>query len=113
MTMGDGIKVIGKVGKEFEPITKAYNMRLHPRGVSLRDNSAMDIIRDLMRDFYYDGREIEILSLTKSDVDKDFAFITSPSKMPVKIFSKMASLTIPSVSKLVQPKTKTRLIHWT
>ena len=29
-----------------------------------------------MRDAYYDGRELEILSLTKSDNDKDFAFIT-------------------------------------
>lgn len=36
----------------------------------------MDIIRNLIRDFYYDGREVEILSLTKSDDDKDFAFIT-------------------------------------
>ena len=76
MTMGDGVKVIGKVEKGFELITKARNMRLHLKGVSLRDNSAMDILRDLMRDFYYDGREIEILSLTKSDDDKDFAFIT-------------------------------------
>lgn len=29
-----------------------------------------------MRDSYYDGREIEILSFTKSDIDKDFAFVT-------------------------------------
>jgi hypothetical protein len=76
MTMRDGVKVIGKVEKGFELITKARNMRLHLKGASLRDNSAMDILRDLMRDFYYDGREIEILSLTKSDDGKDFAFIT-------------------------------------
>lgn len=30
----------------------------------------------LMRKFYYDGREVEILSLTKSDIENDFAFIT-------------------------------------
>jgi hypothetical protein len=29
-----------------------------------------------MRDFYYDGREVEILSLTKGDFERDFAFIT-------------------------------------
>ena len=76
MTMGDGLKVIGKVEKGFELITKACNMRLYLKGDSLRDNSAMDILRDLMRDFYYDGREVEILSLTKPDDAKDFAFIT-------------------------------------
>lgn len=36
----------------------------------------MDIIRNPIRDFYYDGHEVEILSLTKSDDDKDFVFIT-------------------------------------
>ena len=76
MTMGDGVKVIGKVEKGFELITKARNMRLHLKDESLRDNMAADILRDLMRDSYYHGREIEILSLTKSDTDKDFAFIT-------------------------------------
>ena len=51
-------------------------MILHLKGDSLRNNSAMDILRDLMRDFYYDSREVEILSLTKFKDDKDFAFIT-------------------------------------
>ena len=30
MTMGDGERIIGKVEKGFELITKARNMRLHP-----------------------------------------------------------------------------------
>jgi hypothetical protein len=51
-------------------------MRLHLKGSTLRNIMATDILRNLMRNFYYDGREIEILSLTKSDTDKDFAFIT-------------------------------------
>ena len=76
MTMGDGERVIGKVEKGFELITKAKNMRLHLKGDSLRNNSAIDILRNLMRESYYEGREIEILSLTKSDADTDFAFIT-------------------------------------
>ena len=76
MTMGDGEKIIGKVEKGFELITKARNMRLHLKGGALRDHTAIDILRSIMRDSYYDGREIEILSLTKSDTDKDFAFIT-------------------------------------
>ena len=76
MTMGDEERIIGKVGKYFELITKARNMRLHLKGEVLRDHSATDILRSIMRDSYYDGREIEILSLTKSDTDKDFAFIT-------------------------------------
>ena len=76
MTMGDGEMIIGKVEKGFELITKARNMRLDLKGVALRDNTATDILRSIMRDSYYDGREIEILSLTKSGANKDFAFIT-------------------------------------
>jgi hypothetical protein len=51
-------------------------MRLHLKRSTLRNITATDILKNLMQDFYYDGREIEILSLTKSDTDKDFAFIT-------------------------------------
>ena len=51
-------------------------MRLHLKGEVLRDHTATDILRSIMRDSYYDGREIEILSLTKPDDAKDFAFIT-------------------------------------
>ena len=76
MTMGDGENIIGKVEKGFELITKAKNMRLHLKGEALRNNSAIDILRTLMRDSYYDGREVEILSLTKADIERDFAFIT-------------------------------------
>ena len=75
MSMGDGEKIIGKVEKGFELITKARNMRLHLKGEVLRDHTATDILRSIIRDSYYDGRELEILSLTKSD-DRDFAFIT-------------------------------------
>jgi hypothetical protein len=73
--MGDGERIIGKIEKDFELITKARNMRLHLKGEVLRDHTAADIFRSIMRDSYYDGREIEIHSLTKSDGTKDFAFI--------------------------------------
>ena len=76
MTLGDGERVIGKVEKGFELITKAKNMRLHLKGETIRNNTAVDILRTIMREFYYDGREVEILSLTKSDIERDFAFIT-------------------------------------
>ena len=76
MAMGDGERIIGKVEKGFELITKARNMRLHLKGHALWNNTTTDILSNLMRDSYYDGREIEILLLTKSDIDKDFAFIT-------------------------------------
>ena len=76
MTMGNGERVIEKVEKGFELITKARNMRLHLKGEALRNNTAMDILSNLMQDAYYNGREVEILSLTKSDIDRDFAYIT-------------------------------------
>jgi hypothetical protein len=69
MTMGDGKTIIAKVEKGFELITKAKNMHLYFKGEALRNNSAIDILRTLMRDSYYDGREVEILSLTKADID--------------------------------------------
>ena len=76
LIMGDGEQVIGKVEKYFELITKARNMRLHLKGDTLRNNLAVDILRVIMAEAYYDGREVEILSLTKSEIEKDFAFIT-------------------------------------
>ena len=36
-------------------------MRLHLKGEALRNNTAMDILRNLMKDSYYDGLEVEIL----------------------------------------------------
>ena len=98
-TMGDGEKIIGKVEKGYELITKARNMRLHLKGDALRNSTAMDILRNLMRDSYYDGREVEILSLTKSDIDKDFAFISSPPKKLGTTSSTMVSPTTPSASR--------------
>ena len=76
MTMGDGERVIGKVEKGFELITKAKNMRLHIKGSTLWGSTSLDILRTLMSESYYEGREIEILSLTKSDEERDFAFLT-------------------------------------
>ena len=63
-------KIIEKVGKGFELITKARNIRLH-----LKTTQLPTCFR-AHNDSYYDGREIKILSLTKSDIDKDFAFVT-------------------------------------
>ena len=76
MTMGDGERIIGIVEKEFELITKAKNMRLHLKGASLRGSTAVDILRTIMSESYYEGREVEILALTKADEEKDFAFLT-------------------------------------
>ena len=72
MTMGDGERIIGKVEKGFELITKVKNMRLHLKGETIRNSSALDILRNLMQQSYYDGREVEILSLTKAGMEKDF-----------------------------------------
>ena len=55
LAMEDGGKVISKVEKGFELVTKARNMRLHLKGDSLRDHSTMEIFRDLIRDLYYEG----------------------------------------------------------
>ena len=80
MTMGDSEQVIGKMKNGFELITKAKNMRFHLKDTILRGSTAIDILRTLMSESYYEGREVEILSLIKSDEDKDFAFITLTTK---------------------------------
>ena len=51
-------------------------MRLHLKGASLRGSTAIDVLHTVMSESYYEGREVEILSLTKSDEEKNFAFIT-------------------------------------
>ena len=106
MAMGDEERIIGKVEKGFELITKARNMRLHLKGEVLCDHSATDILRSIMRDAYYDGREIEILSLTKSDTDKDFAFITLTTEEARADILNNGSLTTPNDSRLVPQRIK-------
>jgi hypothetical protein len=69
-------RVIGKEEKSFEFITKARKMRLHLKDEVLRDYTAPDILQSIVWDSYYKGRELEILSLNKSDTNKDFVFIT-------------------------------------
>lgn len=59
--MGDGERVIGKVEKGFELITNAKNMRLHIKGSTLQGSTFIHILRTLMSESYYEGREIEIL----------------------------------------------------
>jgi hypothetical protein len=44
MTMGDGESIIGKAEKGFELVTKAKNLRLHLKGETLRNHSAVDIL---------------------------------------------------------------------
>ena len=82
--------IIGKVGKRFKLITKVRNMRLHLTWDAFRNNKATDILRSLMADSYYDGREVEILSLTKSDTDKDSHSLRSPLKRLGTTFLPMA-----------------------
>ena len=106
MTMGDGERIIGKVEKGFELITKARNMRLHLKGEAIRDNTATDILRSIMRDSYYDGREIEILSLTKSKPTKISHSSHLPRRRLEKTSSPMASHTSRSASRLVSQRTK-------
>lgn len=76
MKMEDGEHVIGKVKKWFEFITKAKNMRLRLKGTSLRGSTTIDVFRTVMTESYYEGREVEILSLIQMDEEKDFAFVT-------------------------------------
>jgi hypothetical protein len=65
ITRSLGERVIGKVEKGFELITNAKHMRLHLKGDTIGTNTAVDILRTLMKKSYYNGRDVKILSLTK------------------------------------------------
>ena len=76
MEMEDGVKVIGKVEKGFELVTKARNLRLYIKGETLRHTHAFHIFEEIVRESYYTGRQHEFMGLTKPEFDKPFAFLT-------------------------------------
>jgi hypothetical protein len=76
MTMEDGEKVIGKIEKDYELVTKARNLRLHLRGETLRHEHAFSIFESLVQESYYSGHQHEYMGLTKPEIDKDYAFVT-------------------------------------
>ena len=76
MDMEDGVKVIGKVEKNYELVTKARNLRLHLKGETLRHQHAFTIYESLVQESYYNGYQHEFMGLTKPELDKSFAFLT-------------------------------------
>ena len=76
MVMEDGVKVIGKVEKGFELVTKARNLRLYIKGETLRHTHASHIFEEIVRESYYTGKQHEFMGLTKPEFDKTFAFLT-------------------------------------
>ena len=76
MTMEDGEKVIGKIEKGYELVTKARNLRLHLKGETLRNEHAFSIFESLVQESYYSGHQHEFMGLTKPELDKIFAFVT-------------------------------------
>ena len=76
MEMEDGEKVIGKVEKGFELMSKARNLRLYIKGETFRHKHASRIFEEIVRESYYTGRQHEFMGLTKPELDKTFAFLT-------------------------------------
>lgn len=65
MEMEDGEKVIGKVKKWFELITKARN--LHPKVDTLGDNYAHTIFQELdFKESYYKGIQLKLLTCNQA-----------------------------------------------
>ena len=76
MEMEDEEKVIGKVEKGYELVTKASNHCLHPKGETLQYEHAFNIFEKLVHENYYIGKQHEFMGLTKSEIDKNYAFLT-------------------------------------
>ena len=74
--MEDGERVIGKVEKGYELVTKARNLRLHLKGDTLRHEHASTIFESLVQESYYKGHQHEFMGFAKPELDKNFAFLT-------------------------------------
>ena len=80
MQMEDGEKVIGKIEKSYELVTKTRNLRLHLKGESLRHETAFTILKSIVHESHYIGHQHEFMALIKPEVDKNFAFLTLATK---------------------------------
>lgn len=74
--MEDSEKVINKVEKGFELNTKARNLHLHIKGDILWDTHAQTIFQDIVKESYYEEKQLEFLSLMKLELMKGFTFLT-------------------------------------
>ena len=106
MAMGDGKKIIGKVEKGFELITKARNMRLHLKGEALRDHTATDIFRSIMRVHITTDENLRSFYLSNRMTTKILHSSHRPPRKHVRTSLTMDSFTIPSGSRLASLKTK-------
>lgn len=75
MEMENGERVIGKVEKGFELATMARNLHLRLKGETFQIQPAHSIFKSIIHDSYYNGRQHDILTLTKPESERDFDFL--------------------------------------
>lgn len=72
MKMEDGEKIVGKMEKELDLSSlKQRNLHLHLKGDTLHDTAAHALFNTIVRDSYYEGKELKFLALTKLELTKD------------------------------------------
>ena len=76
MEMEDGERVIVKIEKGYQLVTKARNLRLHLKGETLYHEHAYTIFEALVRESYYIRHQHKFMGLIKPELDKNFAFLT-------------------------------------
>lgn len=76
MKMDDEKKIINKVDKGYELVTKAGSLRLHLKEETLRHEHTFTIFKILVHESYYIGKQHEFMGLIKPKVDKNFTFLT-------------------------------------
>ena len=69
------MRVVSKIEKGYELVTKTCNLRLHIKGETLRHEHAFHIFEEIVQENYYTGRQHEFMGLTKPELDKNFAFL--------------------------------------
>lgn len=80
MKMKNVQMVIGKIQKGYELVPKTRDIRIHIEEETLCHEHAFNIFKTLVWENYYDGKQHKFMGISKSELDKDFAFLTLTKK---------------------------------
>lgn len=76
MEIEDGERVINKIEKGCELVSKAHNLQLHLKGDTPGHTLAHSISKELVSGNYYDGKQLELTIVTKHELRKRTLFFS-------------------------------------
>lgn len=76
MEIEDSERVINKIEKGCELVSKAHNLQLHLKGDTPGHTLAHSISKELVSGNYYDGKQLELTIVTKHELRKRTLFFS-------------------------------------